>query len=320
MIEEPAPAIEEPSHTAEAPEPTEIRSRNRLLALIGGVAAASLAYHLALYTGVEHTAFVFVGVPTILAVAVAMMPQAGTAFGSIIRSTTLALLIAGVAFGEAFICILMASPLIYAVAIGAGTAVEWSAKRRRNGQAGFAHAPVLVLAVAAIPAMEGVVPRFEFPREAQATATRIVPAAPAEVARALAAPMRFDHPLPAFLKLGFPTPGMAEGAGLRVGDRRTVMLKHGHHPGALVMEVRASAPGRMVFAPMEDGSYVMHWLSWRSAEVRWRAVPGGTEVRWTLRYRRRLDPAWYFAPLERYGVGVAAGYLVDALATPRAER
>ena len=37
---------------------------------------------------------------------------------------------------------------------------------------------------------------------------------------------------------------------------------------------------------------------------------------WTLSYRRRLDPAWYFAPLERYGVGLAAGYLIETLATP----
>jgi hypothetical protein len=168
--------------------------------------------------------------------------------------------------------------------------------------------------------MEGVVPRFELPRDAEATAVRVVPASAAEVERALAAPMRFDLPLPGFLKLGFPTPGETGGAGLRVGDRRTVEFAHGHHPGTLAMEVRAAAPGRVVFAPVADGSYLTHWLSWRSAEVRWRAVPGGTEVRWTLRYRRRLDPAWYFAPLERHGVGVAAGYLIDALATPRAER
>jgi hypothetical protein len=30
-----------------------------------------------------------------------------------------------------------------------------------------------------------------------------------------------------------------------------------------------------------------------------------------------LDPAWYFAPLERYGARLAAGYLVETLATPR---
>jgi hypothetical protein len=303
----------------EDPDRAGTRSRNRLLALILGLAAASLTYRIATATGLEHTAFVFVGVPTLLAVAVALTPQSGTARGTILRATTLALLIAGIVFGEAFVCILFAAPLIYLVAGGVGTYVDWSAKKRRAGRAGFAHAPVLVLLAAAVPAMEGVVPRLEFPREAEVTRTRIVPASPAEVERALAGVMRFDRPLPAFLRLGFPTPGATGGAGLRVGDRRAVAFAHGHHPGTLVMQVRAAAPGRVEFAPVEDGSYLVHWLSWRAAEVRWRAVPGGTEVRWTLRYRRRLDPAWYFAPLERYGVGVAAGYLIEALAVPRVE-
>ncbi|MFL5539344.1 MAG: hypothetical protein ACJ8J0_10135 [Longimicrobiaceae bacterium] len=295
------------------------KKRKELLALVMGIAAASLLFRLATGIGMQHTSLVFMGVPAVLAVAVGVSPRPGTARGTIIRATTLALLLAGVALGEAFVCLLMASPLIYLVAILLGVFVDWSDRQaeRRWGRRGFAHAPLLALTAMAIPAMEGVVPRFEFPREAEVTATRIVPAAPAEVERALAAPMRFDRPLPRFLRLGFPVPGATEGSGLRVGDRRAVELRHGHHPGTLAMEVRASAPGRVLFAPVGDDSYVVHWLSWRSAEVRWRAVPGGTEVRWTLRYRRRLDPAWYFAPLERYGVGVAAGYLVDALATPR---
>jgi hypothetical protein len=303
-------------------DPAERRSRNELFALILAVAAASLVFRIATATGLEHTAFVFIGVPTVLALAVALMPRATSARGTIFRGTTLALLLAGIAFGEAFVCILFAAPLIYLVAFGIGEVVAWTDRRRERSErsrAGFAHAPVLVLLAAAIPAMEGVVPRFEFPRDAEVTATRIVAAAPAEVERALAAPMRFDRPLPTFLRLGFPIPGETSGGGLRVGDRRTVEFAHGHHPGTLAMQVRASAPGRVVFTPVGDDSYITHWLSWRSAEVRWRAVPGGTEVMWTLRYRRRLDPAWYFGPLERYGVGVAAGYLVDALATPRAE-
>jgi hypothetical protein len=41
-------------------------------------------------------------------------------------------------------------------------------------------------------------------------------------------------------------------------------------------------------------------------------------VTWTLSYRRRLDPAFYFAPLERYGVRLAADYLIATLATPGA--
>ena len=42
----------------------------------------------------------------------------------------------------------------------------------------------------------------------------------------------------------------------------------------------------------------------------------GSRVSWSLRYRRELDPAWYFGPWERYGVGLAAGYLIDNLAAP----
>jgi len=266
--------------------------------------------------GLQHTSLVFIGVPAVLAVLVSLTPEARTGKGTLLRATTLALLLAGTVLGEAFVCVLMASPIIFLVVLLVGTFYD-HVEKRNGGRAGFAHPALVVLLVAAVPAMEGVVPRFEFPREAAVTVTRIVPAAPAEVERALAAPMRFDRPLPRFLRLGFPTPGATAGAGLRVGDVRTVELRHGHHPGTLAMRVSAPAPGRAEFVPVGDDSYIIHWLSWRSAEVRWRAVPGGTEVRWTLRYRRRLDPAFYFAPLERYGVGVAAGYLIDALATPR---
>ena len=47
------------------------------------------------------------------------------------------------------------------------------------------------------------------------------------------------------------------------------------------------------------------------------AIGGGdTKVTWTLHYRRSLDPAWYFGPWERYAARLAAGYLIDSVATP----
>ena len=86
--------VEHPDRTDEK------RSRKQLLALILGVAVASLAYRLATWTEYQHSAFVFVGVPTLLAVAVAMTPRAGTARGTIFRATTLRRALAiGYAFG-----------------------------------------------------------------------------------------------------------------------------------------------------------------------------------------------------------------------------
>ena len=77
-------------------------------------------------------------------------------------------------------------------------------------------------------------------------------------------------------------------------------------------------PASVAFTLASDSSYITHWLSWEDATVRWVPVDAGrTRVTWTLRYRRRLDPAWYFVPLERYGARLAAAYLVETLATPR---
>jgi hypothetical protein len=85
-----------------------------------------------------------------------------------------------------------------------------------------------------------------------------------------------------------------------------------------VMRVEAHDSSRVVFRAVGDHSKIAHWLLWRTAEVRWRAVDAThTEVTWTLNYRRGLDPAWYFVPLERYGTRLAAGYLIDSLATPK---
>lgn len=301
-------------------EETKARSGHpHMLVVIAAAAVAGVVFKVLQYGGFDHTALLFVGIPAVLAVIVTYQAQPRSANGVVIKATTLAMLLAGTVFGEAFICILMASPLIYFVALVIAGTARWGG--RKMGRRGAAHAPLLVLIVALAPAMEGVTPGLSLPRDATVQVTRTVAATPEQVREAIAAPLQFDRPLPRFLRLGFPTPGQTAGAGLNMGDVRRVTLAHGqHHSGELVMRVSAAEPGRVVFTPVSDGSYITHWLAWKSAEVRWRAVPGGTEVRWTLRYRRRLDPAWYFGPLEQYGVRVAAGYLVETVATPRGER
>jgi hypothetical protein len=98
------------------------------------------------------------------------------------------------------------------------------------------------------------------------------------------------------------------------------MFAHeGHHSGTLSLKVVESTPTRVRFAAVSDDSYLTHWLSWREAVVELHPVGRvQTQVRWTLRYSRRLDPSWYFDPLERYGVTLAARYLLDDLTTPAA--
>jgi len=283
-------------------------ARRTLVAVILALTVASIAFRLLMFTGYEHTSLVFIGIPALLALAlVAVQPKSSV--GTVNKTIALALCISGIAFGEAFICIVLASPIFFLI----GTLVALVMRRRRN-----------MLWVVLIPplSLEGVIPRLEMPREEVVSVARIVQADADAVRASLAAPMRFDERLPLFFRMGFPTPGATSGEGLAVGDPRATEFVHGgHHSGTLVLEVSASAPDRVVFSAVADDSYITHWLTWRTAEVRLREIaPGQTLVSWTLRYRRRLDPAWYFKPLERYGVGLAAEYLIETLSTPdRAE-
>src|SRR5262249_23674786 len=155
--------------------------------------------------------------------------------------------------------------------------------------------------------------RLSLPRDERVEVRRVIAAAPAEVERSLAGPLRLTTPLPSFFRIAFPRPVRATGEGLDPGDTRRIRFagREGH-PGDLVLQVSARAPGSVAWRAVSDESKVAHWLQWREAVVAWRpASGGGTEVRWTLRYRRGLDPAVYFGPLERYAVGLAAGYLID---------
>jgi hypothetical protein len=292
-------------------------ARGAWLAIIVGALVASIAHRLLSARQLEHTSLVFIGLPALIAIVIVLMPRSTSVTAIILKAITLALALSAVLLGEGFVCILFAAPLFYLVGIIIGLAVDWS--RRRNERENRINGTVIVVLLVLGPsALEGVIPGFEFGREATVTRTRVVAGSASDVEAALGRIPRFDRELPAFFKLGFPTPGVTGGEGLSIGAERRVEFVHGaHHPGSLVLRVASRGPRSVTFRPAQDDSYITHWLSWRDIDVEWREVaPGRTEVSWTLRYRRRLDPAWYFAPLERYATGLAAGYLIDTLATP----
>ena len=288
-----------------------LRARRTMMAVIVALTGASMAYRVLAMTKLEHTALVFIGIPAILALLLVQV-QPRTAKGTVHKTVALGLCLSGVLFGEAFVCVLMAAPLFFAV----GALVSWGARDGLDPT--DTNVKRLGLLLLLPMSLEGVLPRFELPREHEVTVSRTVAGTPAQVRDALASPMRFDAELPLFFQLGYPVPGEVAGAGVSVGDTRAIQFRHGHHPGTLRLTVTSTKPDQVVFTATADDSYITHWLTWRRAEVSWREVaPGQTEVTWSLHYWRRLDPAWYFAPLERYGVSLAAGYLIETLATPR---
>jgi len=290
------------------------RRKLALLAIVLSFTIVSLAGRMIYARRLETTSLMFIGIPTLLATLLVLTVRPKSAMGIAMTGITFVLLLSAIVFGEGTICILMAAPVFYIVGAIIAAVMDGSRPPRRPTR-------MMLLAPLLLMSFEGTSDRTSLPREQSVTAKRVVAAHPSEIADALAAPLRFRTDRPFYLRMGFPRPVSASGAGLEVGSRRVIGFAGGEgKPGALVMEIVEVAPQKVTFRAVSDESKIAHWLRWEDAVVSWRQIDEGhTEISWTLRYRRNLDPAWYFEAWERYGTGLAADYLIDNVVV-RAEK
>lgn len=284
-----------------------------LISLILCLAIAGALYRLLVYSRLEQTAALFIGLPTILAVLLALTPRSKTPTGLILKGMTLGLLMSGPFLGEGFICILMAAPLFLLFGALIGLVYYLGNKFLGND---VSKKPLFVIALPLLfCSLEGVGPRFSFPRDETVRVEKVVAGTPEELESRLSEVPQFNNPLPFYLRLGFPRPVGSEGQGLDIGNARQIHFAGGEgKPGTLRLAVSDRGPCGVRFQAVSDSSHIAHWLEWKEAEVSWNEVsPGKTRVTWTLHYRRLLDPAWYFGPWERYAVGLAARTLLENL-------
>ena len=299
------------------PEPDEGRAARARWTLVGitlALTAAVVVYRLTHRVGLSQTGAFFVGLPAILAITVALSPRAKTLTGMTFKAVTFGLLLSGVLLGEGFVCIVMAAPLFYLVALPIAAAVQRA--RDRGSPPGRAYA--LVVAPVMLLSLEGVFDATTLPVANRVAATVTVHAGPDEVEAALASVPAFDEPLPAFLhQARFPRPVGAEGSGLEVGATRRIMFSSPMGLAPLDLRVVERGPNMVVFTVDADRTPIAGWMALRRATITWSGAPqSSTRVRWELEFDRALSPAFYFAPLERYAARLAAGYLIETVATP----
>jgi hypothetical protein len=285
-----------------------------LVALIVAFTIGAVLYRVLMHRGLGHSAAMFLGIPAVLAILLALTPKAKTVTGGILKGITLALLIIAPLLGEGYLCILVASPLFYLVGIVIGVFVD-RLRRSRN-------ATLSCLALVLLPmSLEGVIPELSFNRSQTVEVTSIVNAPADAVEHQLALSPDITTRLPEALRIGFPRPLKAWGNGLQIGAIRTIHFAgaEGDPPGNLIMRVTTRQPGFARFEAVRDDSKLTQWIAWNSSEVQWKQLDAAhTRVTWCVQFNRQLDPAWYFTPLERAAVYEATKYLIEANATPSA--
>ena len=299
------------------------KARVTMAATIVAVAIGSIFYRLVVAHDLQQTAALFIGVPALLAIVVVFFVSPRSGVGVACKAVTIGLLVSMLFLWEGVLCVVMSAPLFYGVAVVIGTVV--SKARRTSGKPTDTAFFCLAL-LALIPmSLEGVTAATSFDRNESAEETRIVHASPDAVQRALFQPPRFHRALPLYLRAGFPVPISTRIEGNSVGAQWVIRFLGGEmrldgiapQAGNLVLKIEEMQPGLIRWRAISDDSHMPHFLGWQEASVRWeKRDEQTTSVTWTLRYRRNLDPAWYFAPWEHYAVRLAADYLIDSVATP----
>jgi hypothetical protein len=289
------------------PRPKGWTTKSVVLSLVC-LAVGLLGFAMSVASGNTDSALLFVGLPTMLALAIALSRPALDIHWLTFKGITLSLLLAAVLLHEGAICVLFAAPLVYGVGHGIAAVIEIA--RHRGHRGAYAAVPLALLL-----SVEGVVPGWRVAPVQTVTVTHTVAIAPAEAATRLAAgPDLAGTPRP-WLLASMPMPGHTGGNGIGLGDRWIFMF-HGdsHGPGGqLVTEVTARGPESVQFQRISDTSIVHRWLDWQSARITWHAVDGGTEVRLDLTFTRGLDPSWYFGPVEDVMVRAAAHQILDSM-------
>ena len=138
-------------------------------------------------------------------------------------------------------------------------------------------------------------------------------AAPAHVVAArLQQPVQLENKSLSLLSL-FPFPEITH-----EGDRQRMHFVYKKHiwftavEGDVNVQITERGDNYIHSQVVSDDSYLKNYLDWKTSRVEWQAIDANhTKVKWSIGYDRKVDPAWYFGPLEAYTVELVADMLID---------
>ncbi len=247
------------------------------------------------------TGIYFVLVPGLLAALVSVIPisRNQTRLG-VFQGTTIGILASAIVLREGFVCVLIALPLVLPIA---GLVVYAVRSVRRGPQLMI---PFLLVVLSG----EGIV--FHPSTNIDVVRERTVTASPSDIEAVFERPASAPAVEPLLLRAGFPRPTAVDGEASDVGDRVTVRFDSG---GRLELELVERRRRSLTWVVVDDTSPVAGWLTLHRVEVAWDdsddGPPDATDIQVALEFDRMLAPAFYFDPLERWGVGELGEVILD---------
>ena len=229
------------------------------------------------------------------------------------RSSTIVFLATSVVLFEGFICVAMFMPIYYVfVSVGFAFVAGFSQKDAEDSDLTNTFKayglPVLVLMMVS----EGLVPATTVERSGTATYVSESPLSVAELQANMARPIAFESERHWFLKL-FPLPDEIAAGSLREGDLHTFHFTYKRwiftnaHKGEMHVKIAKVSDRHIRTEITRNDSYLANYMRIDGTDVRFTPQANGkTRVAVSVRYERRLDPAWYFGSMQHFAAEQSA--------------
>ena len=313
-------APQERADLEDPPERQEAKKRRVWVGILILIAVASIAIRLLMQYEFNNSALLYVGIPFLISIAITVFrpPSSREKWWYVYRDHSYIAMIvflgSSVVLFEGFVCVLFFIP-IYFLIVSIGFLIRWciNSSKRRAGKTFASVLPMLVLA----SALEGTSPDLSFDRESQVIVSKVTNLSPAEIMTNLAQPFGLQKDRDWLISI-FPMPYHIEAGSLEPGDVHRVYTRYHRwfatntHEGELHLKIVDVEPDRVKTRFIHDSTFFASYLTAKGTEITLREIaPNQTEISLSIDYERKLDPAWYFHPLQQYGVGQMAEFLID---------
>lgn len=254
----------------------------------------------------------FVFLPLVVGITIALVTPRPILAAAML-SSTISLLICLVFLiamkAEGILCAIMAFPLIF-LSLLVGSALGWAIRQVRSPGA-TTSLFILALAPMAIVGVNRLEMRsLMAPRTRSVTTTVHLSASPGQVWADI---LSIDHVAgrkPILMHFGLPIPQRCVMEGRSVGSKRTCYFDQGYIEESVL---EWNPPQRMRLAIDRTHMPGRHWLQFDGAQYDLQGDSSGTTLTRVTTIRSNLQPAWYWGPLEKWGVQSEHEYLFSDL-------
>jgi len=283
------------------------------------VGASSLSIQLLFFKGWGNSALLYMLVPFLISLFIAFFLSdrtAKTIGEKMLRHNGYALIVffsTSILLREGFVCVVFFMP-IYLLIVNLIMFVYLSIEKNKKSKLHSVGLSALFI----LMSFEGTTNFLSFDRELSVQVSQKTALSVDQIKTNLAMPFELEKDRHWMLMM-FPMPYHIEAGSLNAGDIHTMKTRYHRwfftntHEGEAQLLIEKVNDNAIRTKILKDTTYFSNYIKLHGTEIQFDPVADGTEVTLTIHFQRKLDPAWYFQPLQKFAFSRMGEFLIEEI-------